>query len=147
MSSDSIKCALEPQFYDQGQRLAFKAETASIEAVNGELASFRGCHTAAEYNALISSIQSANGEHVAADRTKVCTGEATALTVPTLILTDSPDDADSLPDHIAARVVESPNMRRNEDILPDRGQVMEFLRSRPMQEDEDADAVYGALRS
>jgi hypothetical protein len=91
--------------FEQGNRLAREAETGSIDNVNRELSQVRSQLSPREYNALISGIQSANTARVAQDQYDLQGKQVKKLTVPTLILEDSPHDKDKLPDHVAGRVL------------------------------------------
>ncbi len=91
--------------FEQGNRLAREAETGSIDNVNRELSQVRSQLSPREYNALISGIQSANTARVAQDQYDLQGKQVKKLTVPTLILEDSPRDKDKLPDHVAGRVL------------------------------------------
>jgi len=102
--SDAAKVDLQAKYFEQGHRMAREAESGSFEAVNKELATIRGQIKPAEYNALINSIRSANTAHVAEDQSKN-RKDPSKLSVPTLLLEDSPTDSDKLPDHIAGRIL------------------------------------------
>ncbi len=91
--------------FEQGNRLAREAETGNIANVNRELSDVRNQLTPREYNALISGIQSANTARVAQDQYDLQGKRVKSLTVPTLILEDSPKDKDKLPDHVAGRIL------------------------------------------
>lgn len=91
--------------FEQGNRLAREAETGSIATVNQELSQVRSQLSPREYNALISGIQSANTARVAQDQYDLQGKHVKKLTVPTLILEDSPEDKDKLPDRVGGRIL------------------------------------------
>ncbi len=105
MSEKAPTRDLKQWTFEQGNRLAREAETGSIANVNRELSEVRNQLTPREYNALISGIQSANTARVAQDQYDLQGKRVKSLTVPTLILEDSPRDKDKLPDHVAGRVL------------------------------------------
>ncbi len=87
--------------------MANQAEAGSITAVNDELAKFRAEHRRSpeKYNALLTSIQSANEFHLHEDKRKLNSKEVGTLTIPRLIWSDSKKDADDKPDHIGMSIV------------------------------------------
>lgn len=87
--------------------MAHQAEQGHITAINDELAKFRNQKTTSpeKYNALITSIQSANIVHLDEDRRNLNSKQVSALTIPRLIFMDSKTDKDTLPDHIGMSIL------------------------------------------
>lgn len=105
MSEKTATRDLKHWNYEQGNRLAREAETGSIDNVNRQLYQVRSQLSPKEYNDLINSIQSANTARVAQDKYDLEGKHVKRLTVPTLILSDSPMDNDTLPDHVSGRTL------------------------------------------
>ncbi len=105
MSEKAPTRDLQRWTYEQGNRLAHEAETGKTDNVNRELTQVRGQLTPREYNALISSIRSANTAHVAQEQYDLAGKHVKSLSIPTLIFGDSPKDKDKFPDHIAGRIL------------------------------------------
>jgi len=103
--SEKAAAPLQTKFFEQGNRLAREAEAGSMQRVNQELADFRKTLSAPEFNALIKSIQSANTARVAQDQYDLKGKKVNELTVPTLILVDSKEDKDKLPDRIGVIIL------------------------------------------
>jgi hypothetical protein len=85
------------KYFDEGNRLARKAESGDLVGTNKELAEYRAKMTAADYKQLLKSMEGANTVHVLNDKQEVDKYNKSKWffqseqkpTVPNLIITDN----------------------------------------------------------